>query len=99
MKLVAVLLTASAAGWVVEAPAQNEPAVTREGDYWVRNIHGMLNGHEAARLRVITVGNVVLKSAPSDSGSFTLKARVKARDARQAAAMLRELDVRTRAQG
>ncbi len=98
MKLVLVLVTAAAAGWVTEAPAQNEPAVTREGEYWVRNIHGLLNGRDASRVRVITVGNVVLKSAPSDSGSFSLKARVKARDERQAAAMLRGLDVRTRVQ-
>ena len=99
MKPVAVLWIASLASVTPGGLAQTEPGMTREGAYWVRSIQGTLDGPQVGRLRVMTVGVVVLKGGAGANGGYVLRARVKARDPREAAALLRQLDVRTRAEG
>ena len=87
------------AAWV--APVllgEPEPPVVREGRFWVRTISGTIALDGARRFRVDTVGNVVLRGDSGTTGNFSLKLRVEARDARQAAALLRQFELRTRAQ-
>ena len=42
------------------AAAQTEPAVTRDGAYWVRTIQGAIDA-SGGRLRVETTGNMTLR--------------------------------------
>jgi hypothetical protein len=80
--------------------AQNAAPLTREGQYWVRTITGVVPVSPAAeRFRLDTVGNVVLRGEAGDSATYTLKARVQARDAREAEALLRPLELRSRTEG
>ena len=80
------------------ALAQNESPVSREGRYWVRTFKGSISARAIERLRIETVGNVVLRGEPVERTTYTLKARVRARDAREAAALLRQFEVKTRVQ-
>ena len=80
------------------AVAQSESPATREGRYWVRTFTGSI-APAMERLRLDTVGSVVLRGAAGGSATYTLKARVRARDAREAEALLRQFEVKTRKQG
>ena len=83
------------------APAmagQSEPTITREGRFWVRTISGSLPVRSGDRFRVDTAGNVVLKGDAGKSANYSLKLRVEARDEREAAALLRQVEIRTRTQ-
>jgi len=51
------------------------------------------------RFRLDTVGSVVLHGEAGDRAVYALKARVRAKDARDAEALLRQFDVRTKTQG
>jgi DUF4097 and DUF4098 domain-containing protein YvlB len=80
--------------------AQSEQPVTREGRYWVRTINGVANAVPMQRFRLDTIGNVVLQGG--DSGNqvtYKLKLRVQARNAHEAATLLRAFEVKTRTQG
>src|SRR5438477_689297 len=99
MKQFVLISLACAAGVVPLAPAQNESEITREGRYWVRVITGVVTPVPAGRFRLDTVGNVVLRGDGNDRATFTLKARIRARDTRDAEAQFRQLQVRTRTQG
>jgi hypothetical protein len=81
------------------AGAQNESAISREGGYWVRTIHGMVAARSLERLRVETTGNVALQGAASETAVFVLKVRVKAQDAREAESLFRQLRVRSGSEG
>ena len=81
------------------AVAQNELPVTREGRYWVRTFTGSIPAAAIERFRLDTVGSVVLRGEVQDRAVYKLKARVRAVDARDAEALLRQFEVRTRTQG
>src|SRR5690349_3446446 len=81
------------------ALAQSEAPVIREGRYWVRTYTGSISSPGMERLRLDTVGSVVLRGESTDRVVYTLKARVRARDARDAEALLRQFDVKTRTHG
>src|SRR5579864_9343321 len=81
------------------AVAQSESPITREGRYWVRTFRGAIPAPMMERFRLDTVGGVVLRGESTDRVVYTLKARVRAGDARAAEALLRQFDVRTRTQG
>ena len=98
MKLL-VISSALLASSAVLAGAQNESAVSREGIYWVGTIHGTVATRSAERLRVETTGSVELHGAPGDAAVFTLKVRVKARDARDAESLLRQFRVKSGSEG
>ncbi|HLG98430.1 MAG TPA: hypothetical protein VKX49_19085 [Bryobacteraceae bacterium] len=88
-----------AAGTAPALVAQSDPPIVREGRFWVRTFSGTVDLHEAQRFRVDTVGNVALHGESGKAANFTLKLRVEARDAREAAALFRQVELRTRTQG
>ena len=99
MKQFAVILVALAVGAATGVVAQNESPIKREGRYWVRSFTGVVAVAPSERFRLDTVGNVVLRGGTSDGATYTLKARVQARDAREADALLRQFELRNRTQG
>src|SRR5579864_19898 len=99
MKQFALVSLAVGLGLTPVAQPQSESAVTREGRYWVRTVSGSISAPGVERLRLETVGNVVLRGDARDHAVFTLKARVRARDERDAAALLGQFDIKTRTQG
>jgi len=92
----ASILLAASAGLAL---AQNDAGFTREGAFWVKTIHGAVAARSLERLRVETVGNVEVRGGAGDSASYTLKVRVRARDAREAESLLRELEVKSGTEG
>jgi DUF4097 and DUF4098 domain-containing protein YvlB len=82
-------------GW---AAAQTQPAITRDGEYWVRTIQGSIDA-SSGRLRVETTGNVTLRGDAAEKNSYTLRVRTKAGDARQAEALLEQVNVKTGTEG
>lgn len=85
---------------VLSSPfAQPQSPISREGVYWVRTVSGVATGIPMDSFRLDTVGNVVLQG---DNGtnkvSFKLKARVKARDAQEAEALLRQYEAKVKTQ-
>ena len=80
------------------ALGQAQAPVTREGKFWVSSISGTLALGAAERFRLDTVGNVVLRGGAGGSANYTIKLRVEARDAREAAALFRQVEVRSRTQ-
>ena len=85
------------AGWGL-AFAQNESAITRDGAYWVRTIHGVFDA-SSGRLRVETAGNVTLHGEATGQSTYTLTVRVRAGDAREAEALLERVNVKTGTEG
>lgn len=79
--------------------AQSETPIAREGAYWVRTFTGSIPEAALQRLRLDTVGNVVLRGEAHGRAAYTLRARVRARDAREAQALLRQWEVKARTQG
>ena len=79
--------------------AQTEGPITQEGRYWVRTISGIVTPITLERFRLDTIGNVVVRGSNGDKATFQLKARVRAKDAREAEAMFREFDATPRFQG
>src|SRR5271168_555276 len=69
--------------------------ITREGRYWVQTINGIATATPLERVRLDTVGNVVLQGGNGDKVTYKLKLRVRARDAQQAEALLREFGVKS----
>src|SRR5579864_6425147 len=70
--------------------------ITREGRYWVQTVNGDAIAVPMERFRLDTVGNVVLRGDNGDKVTYKLKMRVKARDAQEAEALLREFEVKSR---
>jgi hypothetical protein len=79
--------------------AQSEPAPVREHGYWTRTIQGQINASGMERLRVETTGDVTVRGTGDQQASYTVKLRVKAADAREADALLREFIVKTGIEG
>ncbi|MBZ5611685.1 MAG: DUF4097 domain-containing protein [Acidobacteriia bacterium] len=86
-------------GAALPALAQRNAPIQRDGRYWVRTITGSIAIAPSERFRLNTVGNVVLRGDASVGGTYTLKARVRARDKRAAEVLLRQFELRTRTQG
>jgi hypothetical protein len=98
MKQFAVISLVVALGTQPALPQSASPVV-REGRYWVRTINGVVAAMPLERFRLNTVGSVVLRGDASGHAVYALKARVKARDAREAEALLRQFEVKTKTQG
>jgi hypothetical protein len=81
------------------AVAQSESPITREGRYWVRTFTGSISAPGIERFRLDTVGSVVLRGDAQDHAVYKLKARVRAGNAGDAEALLRQFDVKTRTHG
>jgi Toastrack DUF4097 len=79
--------------------AQHKSSIQREGRYWVRTIAGSMKVSPGDRFRLNTVGNVLLRGGAGSVASYTLKARVRAGDKREAEALLRQFEMRARTQG
>src|ERR1700691_1120128 len=79
--------------------AQSEPAPVREHGYWTRTVQGQINASGMERLRVETTGDVTVRGTGDQQASYTVKLRVKAADAREADALLREFNVKTGIEG
>ncbi len=99
--VIACVLTAGAAAAFAqrEAPSRRESAIQREGRDWVRTVTGSIAVGSAERFRLNTVGNVAVRGESGDGATYTLKTRVRARDARAAEALFRQFEVRSRNQG
>jgi hypothetical protein len=92
-----LLLLACTVGF---AAAQNESAISRDGAYWVQTFNGtVVTARSAERFRVQTTGDVELRGAASGVTTYVLKARVRARDAREAESLLRQLEIKSGADG
>ncbi len=72
--------------------------ITREGRYFVQTITGVASATPLERFRLDTVGNVSLLGGPGAQVTYKLKLRVRARDVREAEALLGEFDVKSRSQ-
>jgi len=84
---------------VAAVAALNAPAqITREGRYWVETVNGYAGGSPMERLRVDTVGNVVVTGDNSGKVTYRVKLRVRASDEREAEARFHEFEVRSMAQ-
>jgi hypothetical protein len=83
------------------ATAQTQSPVTRDGEYWVRTMEGPIDVSSATtgRLRVETTGNVNLRGSATAQGTYTLKMRVRAGDAREAETLLERVNVKTGTEG
>ena len=81
------------------AGAQTESAITRDGGYWVRTIQGAIDASSSDKLRVETTGNMTLRGMATEQSTYTLKIRVKAGDAREAEAVLKQVSVKTGTEG
>jgi|HubBroStandDraft_5_1064220.scaffolds.fasta_scaffold15145_3 hypothetical protein len=79
--------------------AQSEPAPVRDHGYWTRTVQGQINASGMERLRVETTGDVTVHGTADQQASYTVKLRVKASDAREAEALLREFNVKTGIEG
>jgi ribosomal protein S28E/S33 len=81
----------------VASAAFAQPALTREGDSWVRTFSG--NGPAAPRLRVNANGPVTLQGGVSRNLSYQVKVSVKTRTAAEALRILERYAVRLAPQG
>jgi hypothetical protein len=99
MKPFASIFLAFAASLTPVAIAQSESPITHEGHYWVRTFTGSISLPAMERFRLDTVGSVALLGDAQDRAVYTLKARVRARDLREAEVLLRQFDIKSRTQG
>ena len=99
MKQFLSILVVSAAMLAALVLAQNESRVTRDGPYWVRTITGDIGRLPFKGLHLETVGSVILRGDTSDRGVYTFKAHVRARDEREAEALLRQFEIKTGREG
>jgi len=90
-----VLNTFLLAATAALAAAQSDSGFTKEGAFWVRTINGTVTARALERLRVDTVGSVELRGSGNDSATYTLKVRVRARDAREAESIQRQMEVKS----
>jgi hypothetical protein len=81
------------------ALGQNESPISREGRYWVRTFTGSIAVPSVERFRLDTLGGVMVRGEAGGRAVYSLKARVRARDVREAAALLRQFVVKTRTEG
>ena len=89
---------AASSGGLAQVSHSSLAEITREGRYWVQTINGAATATPLDRVRLDTVGNVVLQGDNGEKVTYKLKLRVRARDAREAEGLLREFDVKYRTQ-
>ena len=99
MKQFLSILVVSAAMLVALVLAQDQSRVTREGPYWVRTISGAIGRPPFKGLRLETVGSVILRGDTGDRSVYTFKAHVRARDEKEAEALLRQFEIKTGTEG
>lgn len=99
MKQVVWIFLVFASNGAQSVLAQSGSQMTREGRYWVRTFTGSVPSSAMERLRLDTAGSVILRGDGGGRAVYTLKARVAARDVREAEALLSQFEVKTRAQG
>ncbi len=87
------------AGAVPAALGQKASPIAREGRYWVYSASGVVAIGTAERFRLDTVGNVTLRGDSGKSVNYALKVRVEARDEREAAALFRQLALKSGTEG
>src|ERR1700744_2011841 len=86
------------AGAVMVA-AQNDSPIVRERGYWTRTMQGTINVSGARGLRVETTGNVQLHGTRDPQAKYVMKLRVRARNEREAEALLHDFSVKTGTEG
>jgi hypothetical protein len=91
-------VAAASSGGLAQVSHSSLAEITREGRYWVQTINGAATATPLDRVRLDTVGNVMLQGDNGEKVTYKLKLRVKARDAREAEGLLREFDVKYRTQ-
>jgi hypothetical protein len=75
--------------------AQSDSNITREGADWVQTSTGSIPVCQGCRIRVDTEGNIVVKGQTDGEGvRFSLRKRVRANSAREAALLLHAFDIR-----
>jgi hypothetical protein len=80
--------------------AQGESPVTRAGSDWVQTATGSIPICARCRLRVNTEGNLVIRGqADTENVQFSLRKRVRAASAQEAAVLLRTFEIRGSARG
>ena len=77
----------------------DEPALTRDGKYWVEVRSGSEAMAPSARLRIASRGAVTLNGTPSAALSYALKIRVKASSVAEARLLAKRFGVRVAKQG
>jgi hypothetical protein len=95
---ISMAFAASAVPALAQVTHTSLAEITREGRYWVQTIHGVASATPLERFRLDTVGNVSVNGDMAAKVSYKLKLRVRARDAKEAEALLREFDVKSRTQ-
>ncbi|HSM78145.1 MAG TPA: hypothetical protein VLT57_10985 [Bryobacteraceae bacterium] len=94
------LLAAVCTGGVSTGLLQGqEPGIAREGSYWIETVQGSLPGAAPVRLRIQAEGAVVLRGGSAQSVHYSVKKRVRARNAQEARERLRVFRVRTARDG
>jgi hypothetical protein len=83
----------------VSVALAGEPALTREGKYWVEVRSGSEPMPPKASLRIASVGAVTLNGGPHPELSYTLKIRVKAASANEAEMLTKRFNLRVAKQG
>ena len=83
---------------VTGAASQAGAQITHEGRYWVQTIKGVASASPLERFRLDTVGNVVLTGDSASKVAYTVKLRVRARDAHEAEARFREFEIKSHSQ-
>ena len=92
---VALIAAVAAAGF-----SQQEMRPRREGGYWVDTVTGSFGLPKASRLRIDAYGPVTVRGDDStDSVSYSLRKRVRAREMHQARELLNRFAVKVRQQG
>ncbi len=81
------------------AALAGDPAVVREGDWWVSTITGAENLAPSARLRIGAHGDVTVAGARQNTLSYALRVRVKARNEAEARALLKACGVKLSREG
>ncbi len=78
------------------ALADSESAITRDGADWIQTSTGSIPVCSGCRIRINTAGNIVVRGqSDTDSVQFSLRKRVRAGSAQEAAPLLRAFDIRS----
>ena len=78
------LITTVTLAWLVWA----DPALLREGGYWVEATSGSVPAPPSGHMRIVTTGSVAVKGVPQDKVQYTVRKRVRARTEAEARRLL-----------
>src|SRR5712692_771671 len=79
--------------------AQTEAPITREGRYWVQTVDGNVQAAPGGRLRVESVGSIVIRGDQGNQVRYTAKKRVQAGSEAEAMRLLERAALRPTRQG